>query len=77
MVWLSERNVLALLAMLQDPSRQHWLGRHVEAGIRLIVIPQSDEEHYRGRPAGAMSTSIEQGIRLQQQRPRSGGKDDN
>lgn len=42
---LSQRNLLALAAMLQDPLNQHWLGRHLESGLRAVVLPITDEEH--------------------------------
>ncbi len=76
-VWLSERNLLTLLASLQEAEWRPTLTRQVESGLRLVVIPQADNEHYQGRRPGPMPQQIEQAIQSYQRRQRSGGSGDN
>lgn len=63
-VRLSRRNILTLLSQVEHPipGKERTLGRTVESGWTLVVVPEPDEEHYGERRPGQMDTWIEQEI---------------
>jgi hypothetical protein len=58
---LSRRNLLALLAKLDDPLSQRTLGKESDSGDLICVVAVEDDEHYSDRSPGIvyMPTSKE------------------
>jgi hypothetical protein len=62
-VTLSKRNLLALLEKLSCDFSIRTIRRRCENGVWLVLKAQSDEEHYRFRPAGIMHPRTEASIK--------------
>lgn len=58
-VTLSRRNLLGLLAKLDDPQSLRTLTKLESSGLHLVVHAESDEEHYSSRPEGPPGPMID------------------
>lgn len=58
-VTLSRRNLLGLLAKLDDPTSHRTLVKDEAGGLRLVVHAEEDAEHYQGRPEGGPGPMVE------------------
>lgn len=61
-VFLSTRNLKALLLKLERPDSKRTLACEAGDGV-LIVTAESDEDHYQGRPPGEMHPIEEQKLK--------------
>lgn len=52
---LSRRNLRTLLAKLADEDSVRTIVRDVADGVRLAVLAEDDDDHYRDRVPGAMA----------------------
>lgn len=54
LVTLSRRNLLTLLAKVEDDDSAGTIYRHVDNYTTLIVTAEKDEDHYQGRTPGCI-----------------------
>lgn len=59
-VWLSRRNLEALLVKLDDPTSKRTIFCFDDHGNPLWVTSEENEEHYKGRTPGEMHPRTEQ-----------------
>lgn len=58
-VTLSRRNLLGLLAKLDDPESKRTLIKQEVGGLTLILHAEEDDEHYSSRPEGGPGPMID------------------
>lgn len=67
-VVLSRRNLLALLAKIDDPDSQRTIVKRDVLGT-VVIEAENDEAHYQGAPAGEMGEKAEKFIAAHGGRP--------